>query len=712
MGIKLVEIKQIKEKPAIKAYFEVNNRFMAVFIEKQGKKYQIVFIEEGGKKAFISVDDWKDPSTRKCKRKLKLLGFDLKEEEIERIFFELANDNRTLWLEEWTPPKLGKEDSDDLEEKARELLKDPLLLQKIRTVLDFKIAGMGKKKLAIFLCLLSKNLKDPKERVSSCIYGKWGEGKSFLAEGVLSLFDFIRMNSATLASVYRDSMKDPWFYDGKILYFGDLGDEIPDDLKEVLQLFKQLMTEGEVVKKLVMGSGEELETVELKLYGYPVLIWTAQAPPEDEQQLSRILPILPELSDKQREIVREFSNFEKELPREKFYPKEIEELERVVKRALKILEKEALPVINPYARLINNCMSVHSPNVNRDRNKFFGIISAITHLYQFQRAKIKIEDREYVVTHPVDVLYALYLVGEEFETLFGALDTFSQKAYQIIKEKVEPISCSLKELLSRSASFEDVEVRKEATHELKTKAFTNEELAEWLNVHVKTARKLTLKLYKKGLLDRIKEGRSWKYYLLPEYKQRGKTNGVVLFDTQSMLEGLLSEKELLEWLDRYGFDMPQESIEEYSIKVDDLKHILTPEARVFEITYIPPWDSYEIKLFKPPFTFDFLLEDGNVLRVRKSVLDEDLTNEINREDKNEEEGSEIEEENKIEERLKEDFDKEGEFWICKRCKSRFLSGKDAIYHLKARAQNPEVCVPVEEYDFSMEGVLGYEKRDD
>ena len=76
-----------------------------------------------------------------------------------------------------------------------------------------------------------------------------------------------------------------------------------------------------------------------------------------------------------------------------------------------------------------------------------------------------------------------------------------------------------------------------------------------------------------------------------------------------------------------------------------------------------------------------------------------------------EEESEIEE-NKVEERLEEDFDKEGDFWICKRCKSRFISEKDARAHLKARQQNPEVCVAVEDYDFSLEGLLGYEKRDD
>jgi len=73
-----------------------------------------------------------------------------------------------------------------------------------------------------------------------------------------------------------------------------------------------------------------------------------------------------------------------------------------------------------------------------------------------------------------------------------------------------------------------------------------------------------------------------------------------------MIDGLLGEKELREWLNRYEFSMPQEWVEEYTIKVDDLKRTPTPKVRIYNIPR-PFWDDLEIMLFKPPQSFDFLL---------------------------------------------------------------------------------------------------------
>jgi|GEM_PF-3448064 predicted transcriptional regulator len=583
-------------------------------------------MNDNEKKAEIFADSWEDPPIRKIGASLRYLGFKPKEEEVRGLFLDLQNDERSNWIYNWTPPtkELEIKEKENIEQRARKLLKDPLLLQKIRTVLDFKIAGLGKKKLGVFLALLTKNLKDPKERTSVCIYGKWGEGKSYLIEKVLELFDCERMNSATLAGIYRDSLKDRRYYDGKILYFGDIGDSIPDDLEQVFNFFKQLITEGKAVKKLVMDQGGDLETKDLVLEGFPILVWTAQTTPDDEQILSRVLPMEPDFSEEQRRLIQEHSSFENELPEEMIYPKEYRELERIVKTALKILEKESLPVINPFARLINSCMSIHSPNINRDRQKFFGIVHALTHLHQYQRAKIKVHGKEYVVVSPLDVVNALYLVGEEFKALFGALDKISQKAYRVIQEKVDPITKPLKELEEDASNFENPDLKIEATIELRTKGFTNEDLADWMNIHPKTAWKITTKLKRKGLLDRKKEGKAYKYYLLPEYTERSKTNGFVLFDSRRMIEGLISEKELREWLNRYNFSISlEEGMEKiYFINQDDLESTPTPEARVFEFSLIPFWDHLEMKLMEPPFSFKSWLKESFLLGERKRTKEE------------------------------------------------------------------------------------------
>lgn len=618
MTLKLIDIEQENEAPAITATIEVGeSSFLSITIEKQKKSYRFI-LSSGKQVAEFKHNDWREFPPYKFRKKTKALGYDLTTYDVEVICTLIINDERSNWLEE---PQLQPQSQQHQEEdytQAKELLKDPYLLQKVRTCLDFKVAGMGRKKLGVFLALLTKNLKNPKNRISVCVWGKWGEGKSYLLEKVLELFEFERMNSATLPGIYRDSLKDPYYYDSRILYFGDLGDNLSDEFIEIFEFFKQLITEGKAVKKLVMKVEDELETESLELVGYPVLAWTAQNTPEDDQILSRILPFEPDMSENQRKLIQEHANVEHELPQEYIYPKEYHELKRNVKAAIKLLERNALPVLNPYSRLINECMSIKSPNVNRDRNKFFGIIAALTHLHQYQREKITIGNQEYVIVHPLDILNAIYLLGEEFKTLFGALDSLSQTAHQVIKDKVDSIDGTVKEL---QADLSDAETKKVADGELKTKGFTNNDLAEWLNIHNKTASKLTKNLYRKGILDRLKEGKSWKYYLLPEYDTNAQTNGNVLFDSRRMLENIFGDEKLREWLDTRNFQMPPESIERNIIFQDDLGDTPTPEYQINNFVYAP-WKFLEIQLMQPAQTFNYFIRDGNVLRERRRTLEE------------------------------------------------------------------------------------------
>lgn len=597
----LHEITKHTQFPGITANFQGEQEDFTLTIAKERKKYRFV-LNNGDRTAEFTHHSWREFPPQKFRDKAKALGYTFSKQEIENLCVQIINDEQSKWIDEWYPPP--KEDKEYVnQEEAQELLKDPYILQKIRLVLDFKLAGLTKKKLGVFLALLSKNLKNPKLRVSPCVWGKWGEGKSYLMEKVLELFFCERMNNATESGVYRDSLENERYYDSKIVYFGDLGGELPESLEIVFDLFKQLVTEGVAVKKLVMKNqgDEEGHTEKLVLRGHPVIAWTDQTPPQDEQLLSRVLPIEYDISERQRKLVKEYSSCEYEYPENYVKPQEYKELERTVKTALMILGDTVYPVINPYARLINDCMSVQSPNVNRDRDKVFGIIAALTHLHQYQRETIKIGNTIYVVTDPVDILNALYLLGEEFKVLFGSLDSLSQTAYTQITEKMPEITKSVREL-----TVEDED------GELKQHGFTNSDLADWMNLHPKTAAEITKKLYKRGLLDRNKEGRSWKYYLLPQYDSSTKTNGNVLFDSGRMLEGIMGETELRKWLNRVGVKGFSETLYKIKKSWEDLPNIPTPEYKIY-YPVLPLWEGYEKGLMNPPQTFDYLLNDSNVL---------------------------------------------------------------------------------------------------
>ena len=523
-----------------------------------------------------------------------------------------------------------REYNEEERKKALELLKDPLLMPKIKLVLDFKFAGFEKKKLEVFCNLLSKDL-DPKRRVSPNIYGKWGEGKSVLTEKVLSFFPFERMNSATPPSVYRKAQIDENYFDRKIIYFGDVGEDANEELKEVLDVFKQLISEGEVVRGINLKIGEDYMPVSLKLCGYPILIWTAQTPPSDPQQLSRIMPYNIDVSKEQRERVRLFSGYEEDTPEELRYPSEIKELERTIKVALEILKENKKRILNPFAFLINLCMDIDSPNVNRDRFKFFSLVASITHLYQFQRDIIQLKGKEYLIVRPIDVLYALYLAKEDFEVLFGDLDAIAQRAYNLIKEKRNPISSSLSILKLRTKDTDDKDDRAAALHELEAKAFTNSDLEDWLNVSYKTVTRITRNLYKKGFLSRDRAGKEYKFYLVSE-DSKTKTDGVVLFDSRRMLEGLMDETTVAEWLDRtFSPDPESIDIKNYFLTEEDLAHISVPDAKIkIKNTHVF-WGKGENEESEQPQTFKYLTKNGNILRDTRRAKEESLGKEERKE---------------------------------------------------------------------------------
>jgi predicted transcriptional regulator len=394
------------------------------------------------------------------------------------------------------------------------------------------------------------------------------------------------------------------------------------------------MSEGEVVRDIMMKEGDEYVPVELKLTGYPILVWTAQTPPSDPQHLSRVMPYNIDVSKEQRERVREFSSFEEDTPQELRYPSEIKELERTIKNAIEILKENRKPILNPFARLINTCMSIESPNVNRDRYKFFSLVASITHLYQFQRETIKIKDQEYLITSPIDVLYAIYLGEEDFKVLFGSLDAISQRGYNIIKDKKEPISTSLSLLKARAKDKNDKDDSAVAINELENKSFTNSDVEDWLNVSYKTVARITRNLFKKGVLERDKKGREYGFYLLSE-GSKAKTNGVILFDSQRMLEGLMDESTIAKWVNRqkrlYSHEPPHTHTyicehKKLCLSPDDLDNIYVPDAKIDVDIYTPLWgrsgEYNETEETEHPQTFKYLTENGYVLRDTRRAKEE------------------------------------------------------------------------------------------
>jgi hypothetical protein len=226
-------------------------------------------------------------------------------------------------LELWTDLKIERgekmleeglesEYSDEIFQQAKELLDQENILKKVKTVLDHKIAGEDLNKLGVFLQLLSKDTEKP-----MMIFGvqKHGEGKSYIAQNVLDLFPehmVIDVTDMTKAALYRRAQDDPHYFDGKIVYFGEIPER--DEDRDIFQIFRQLVSEGKVSKELVIERDGEMKAVNLQLKGNPCILSTTVNPGLiDDQDMSRGMAYSPELSQEQNKEVRSFQNRESSL---------------------------------------------------------------------------------------------------------------------------------------------------------------------------------------------------------------------------------------------------------------------------------------------------------------------------------------------------------------------------------------------------------------
>jgi hypothetical protein len=181
-----------KEIPHISLKYE--GRDFGVLELEKVKDGVIVSIKDGSK---VIISKTKKPFDFYLREKIRDALFKHIKKDLPEDMYSAFLSKIITKIENYLKPKEkdgGREETKkvkytDVEsEKAIKLLKDPFLIQKIKIVLDFKFAGLNKKKLEFFLNCLSKDL-EPKRRTSPHPYGKWGEGKSVFAESGLSVFD-------------------------------------------------------------------------------------------------------------------------------------------------------------------------------------------------------------------------------------------------------------------------------------------------------------------------------------------------------------------------------------------------------------------------------------------------------------------------------------------------------------------------------------------
>ena len=321
----------------------------------------------------------------------------------------------------------------DAEDKLKSL-DNPLLY--IGSVIEWFTAGERNNILLCFLAYCSQViLRNP---ISVIALGEAGSGKSHIEEVAMSLIPrefIVNEKNITANALFRRAEESKYFYDGKIVNYGDMGGNSDQKfMEESKNLMKELQSEGYLCKPLTVQVEGEWYVNELELIGKPCLTYTTVPNYQfDEQELSRSIFITPRTDNKAEFNARNISL--------EFKGKSYQYMERMKKEAEQIpymvyvlrgLMGE-IDIINPYIQIVINFLN-NSKYYKRDFPKYNNLLKVITVMNYYHKTVYELGERRVIYTSIEDVQLFLSLLDNY---RLSISENLSPKATEILKLLVE-----------------------------------------------------------------------------------------------------------------------------------------------------------------------------------------------------------------------------------------------------------------------------------
>ena len=342
--------------------------------------------------------------------------------------------NQELAQEELRDKQTSLKEKIDKAEEKLQSLDNPLLW--IGSVVEWLTAGERNNILLCFLAYCSQViLKNP---ISVIALGEAGSGKSHIEEVAMSLIPsefIVNEKNITQAALFRRAEQSEYFYDGKIVNYGDMGGSNDQDfMEESKNIMKELQSEGFVSKPVATKVDGAWETRELNLIGKPCLTYTTVPNYQfDEQELSRSILITPRIDNK-----REFNNRNRAL---EFRGKSYEYMQKMVRESenirymiylLRDLMKDT-EIINPYLDVINDFLN-NSEYYKRDFPKYNNLLKVIAAFNYYHKTIYEKEDFKVLYVSAEDVQLFISLLAK-YELSIS--ENLSLHATDIIKELMD-----------------------------------------------------------------------------------------------------------------------------------------------------------------------------------------------------------------------------------------------------------------------------------
>ena len=284
--------------------------------------------------------------------------------------------------------------------------------------------------------------------VSVICLGEASSGKSHIQETALRLIPnhyIVNEKKITEAALFNRAKKDEYFYDGKIVNYGDMGGINDHDfMEESKNLMKELQSDGFLNKPLSIPDGEGgWDVRDLKLKGRPCLTYTTIPNHNfDEQEMSRSIFITPRMDNKE---IFNLRNTALEFKHGKSYKilKQYESDAELVPYMLLHLNEvfKDIVIINPYVYFVINFLK-NSNFYKRDFDKFNGILKTITALNYYNHEIHDIDGERVILTNIADVQQFMSLLKPYRESISANL---APKAVEVLNDIRNNISDWMKQ---------------------------------------------------------------------------------------------------------------------------------------------------------------------------------------------------------------------------------------------------------------------------
>ena len=279
--------------------------------------------------------------------------------------------------------------------------------------------------------------------ISVICLGEAGSGKSHIQETALKLIPkrcVVNEKKITEAALFNRAKKDEFFYDGKIVNYGDMGGSKDHDfMEESKNLMKELQSDGHLNKPLSVPDGEGgWEVKDLKLTGRPCLTYTTVPNHDfDEQEMSRSIFITPRM-DNQKIFNRRNSALEfkhgKSYKTLKRYEKEAELVPYMLLHLHSVFKE--ITIINPYVYFVINFLK-DSAFYKRDFEKFNGLLKTITALNFYKHDVYEIDGKKVILTNIEDVQLFMSLLKPYKESISANISPKAVDVLNDIRDNIE-----------------------------------------------------------------------------------------------------------------------------------------------------------------------------------------------------------------------------------------------------------------------------------